>query len=108
VASDLCLEALVRITARQDEFGGHVLFAVHDSVALEVPKKQINKAARIIREEFEQNLTIDTTGIPFPCDIEYGPNWGVMEKVKDGGRYGLTQRGGSIARDDTTARSEGQ
>ena len=82
VASDLCLEALTRISARAHEFDGHVLFAVHDSVALEIPKARLKEASKILRYEFEQNISIDPTGIPFSCDIEVGSNWGVMEKVK--------------------------
>lgn len=82
VASDLCLEALIRISKRAHEFGGHVLFAVHDSIALEVPEAKVKKAAKILRYEMEENLSIDTTGIPFVCDIEVGKNWGNLEKVK--------------------------
>lgn len=83
VASDLCLEALVRISKRTHEFGGQVLFAVHDSVALEVPVRSIAKAVEILRYEFEENLSIDPMGIPFPSDIEVGRNWGNLTKYDD-------------------------
>lgn len=53
-----------------------------DLVAIEVPAENIEEAAKIIRYEFEDNLSIDPTGIPFPCDIEVGPNWGALEKMK--------------------------
>lgn len=81
VASDLCLQALIRVAQRQEEFGGHILFTVHDSVDLEVPAHMVDVAVPILREEFEENLEIDTTGIPFKCDIEVGPNWGTLKKV---------------------------
>jgi DNA polymerase-1 len=81
VASDLCLEALIRVNARAPEFGGHVLFAVHDSVALEIPKERLVDAIPILRYEFSENLSIDPTGIPFTCDIEVGPNWHETKKV---------------------------
>lgn len=82
VASDLCLEALVRIARRAHEFEGHVLFAVHDSIALEFPKDQLKHAVKILRYEMEENVSIETEGLPFPCDVEVGPNWGELEKVK--------------------------
>lgn len=83
VASDLCLQALVRINDRAPEFGGHLLFSVHDSIALEVPLDQLDKAVPILREEMTSHLAIDPKGIPFLCDIEVGANWGNAKKYSE-------------------------
>lgn len=81
VASDLTLTALVRLSkALPDDC--HILFTVHDSIAIEVPEARLEEAAKIIRYEMEENLPIDRRGIPFPCDIEVGPNWGTLTKMK--------------------------
>lgn len=84
VASDMCLTALNRLSQRLEEFGGHILFAVHDSIAMEIPADKMAVARPIIQYEMSDpdRLPIDAAGLPFPCDIEVGPNWGQLAKEK--------------------------
>lgn len=84
IASDLCLTALTRVNRRleEEDMDAYILFSVHDSIALEVAEGEVERVAAMIREEMTQNLPIETRGIPFPCDIEVGPNWNDVEKMK--------------------------
>ncbi len=73
VASDLCLEAMVRIQKKiaEVELPAQVLFPVHDSICIEVEAKALDDLERICRSAMER----DFNGVPLTVDFEYGPTW---------------------------------
>ncbi len=57
-----------------------MLLQVHDDLLFEVPEKELEKAAPLIREKMEKALTLD---VPVAVDLKTGKNWAEMEKLND-------------------------
>lgn len=72
-ASDLCLEAMVEITARleRDSLDARVLFTVHDSICLEVALEHVYALETLCRDVMEK----EWMGVPLKVDYEVGPTW---------------------------------
>ena len=75
-ASDICLEAMVRVARRieADGIDAMVLFPVHDSICFEVAAADVKRLEAVCREEMER----DFMGVPLTVDFEHGPNWAEM------------------------------
>lgn len=73
VASDLCLEAMVRIQRRigVDGLDAQVLFPVHDSICIEVAHESFADLWQLCLEEME----MDFEGVPLRVDFEWGTDW---------------------------------
>jgi DNA polymerase-1 len=78
LASDTCLDALIRLNARFKENGwGRVLFTVHDSLVCEVREEVKVEAIQLIKWEMEHPSFETTT--PFAVNIEVGPSLGEVQ-----------------------------
>ena len=77
-ASDICLEAMVRIDKGIVEYGidATILFPVHDSICLEVNSDQLDRIKHLCKVEMEQ----DFMGVPLTVSFEHGPNWAEVSK----------------------------
>lgn len=77
-ASDLCLDAMVKIDRRieADGIDATVLFPVHDSICIEVAEGDVEKLEAICREVMER----DFMGCPMKVDYEWGETWATVEK----------------------------
>lgn len=82
LASDITLTALIRIQNRIREFGGCVIFTVHDSIMMEVPEDKVDESVEIALYEMGVNLPrqIDRSVIPFKADYKVASCWGDMTK----------------------------
>ena len=79
LASDLCVTSIINLHEALDPTKARILFTVHDSITLEIREDCIEEVARVIFEEMEDNVFLDTP-IPFKADLELGDNWGNLEK----------------------------
>lgn len=79
VASDICLEAMIRIQQRieRDGLPAQVLFPVHDSICIEVAEDWALELESVCREEMER----DFMGVPLRVDYEFGPTWADVKEA---------------------------
>lgn len=77
-ASHITLTSLVRINARLPE-GARIVSTVHDSILIECLRELVNEVLTIIREEMEENVTLETD-VPFVSDADVALRWGEMSK----------------------------
>lgn len=73
LASDICLDALIRLHAVLPE-GAHILFTVHDSIAFEIRNDLLGDVLPVIKQVMEEVRVIQTD-IPFVVEMKAGPNW---------------------------------
>jgi DNA polymerase I len=74
-ASDVFKVAMIavdRALRDRPELDCHMLLTVHDELVFEVPKAQVESAARVVRERMEHAFELD---VPLQADIGWGPNW---------------------------------
>jgi uracil-DNA glycosylase family 4 len=57
------------------DFGGRLLFPVHDSVQFTVPRRSLHGAVEFIRETLERPIP-EMNNFWIPCVIKVGKNWG--------------------------------
>lgn len=79
-ASDLCLEAMVEITEwleKNPDTDAQVLFAVHDSICLEVAEDQAYGLEAVCKHIMEK----DWRGVPLAVDFEAGPTWADVKEL---------------------------
>jgi DNA polymerase I-like protein with 3'-5' exonuclease and polymerase domains len=50
---------------------------------VECPKEKLDEVASIMRKKMECTFVIKGKKVIFPVDIEYGENWGKLEKWAD-------------------------
>lgn len=83
-ASDICFNAVIRLTEEIEKIGGKVVVTVHDSLVIEIPddRDTITKAValmnRVMVEEPEAKYKF-LRGVPLKADQEIGYNWSAME-----------------------------
>ena len=80
VASDICLDAFIRLSAAADPAEALVLVTIHDSIMLEVRGDRVLPVARMVRDAMmdvpPQIVALNRElGIPFAVDVKYGPTW---------------------------------
>lgn len=80
-ASDLNCNAANRILAKFEEVGvkGKLRILVHDSILLEVPKDDLDKSLRIVKEEMERELPM--INVPMVAELKVGTRWGDLKEV---------------------------
>jgi DNA polymerase I-like protein with 3'-5' exonuclease and polymerase domains len=85
-SSDIVLEVLCDVAEpiRQD-FGGHLLITVHDSIVAEIPKKYISQLPDFFKEHGQNNVGIrhPWLPVPFKWDVEVGASYGEVIDVYD-------------------------
>jgi DNA polymerase-1 len=79
-AADLMKVAMVRLHRRLHEEGlqAQLLLQVHDELLLETPGDELERAARVVREEMEGEIRLD---VPLRVDLFQGPNWCDLEEL---------------------------
>ena len=72
--------AMIRIdrALRERKSGARMLLQVHDELVLEVPEKEIQPAAALVRNGMEQVYPLD---VPLVAYVAVGPNWRDMEEI---------------------------
>lgn len=77
-AADLMKIAMIGIdrALREQKSGARMLLQVHDEMVLEVPEKQVQQAAAVLRDGMEQVYALD---VPLVANVSVGPNWRDME-----------------------------
>ncbi len=73
-AADIIKIAMIRIHRRlqEEEFSGRMIMQVHDELVFEVPKKEIQKTADLVKEEMEGAAELQ---VPLRVDVNWGENW---------------------------------
>jgi uracil-DNA glycosylase len=64
---------------------GRVGFFVHDQIVCYIKKERLMEGASLMKQVMEHALDFlqdDSFYVPFPIDIEYGPGWGDLQKMK--------------------------
>ncbi len=73
-AADIIKLAMIKIFNRieKEKYKAKMLLQVHDELLFEVPEKEKEKVAEIIKYEMENAVEIS---VPLIVDLEYGKNW---------------------------------
>ncbi|MCH8267630.1 MAG: DNA polymerase I [Acidobacteria bacterium] len=79
-AADLMKIAMIGVhrALREQKSSARMLLQVHDELVLEVPEKQVQQAAAVLREGMEQVYALD---VPLVANVSVGPNWRDMEEL---------------------------
>jgi DNA polymerase-1 len=79
-ASDLIKMAMVKISERIKKSGlkSKMILQIHDELVFDLPVKELDVLARIVKEEMEQVKKLD---VPIKIDMKKGKNWLDMEAV---------------------------
>jgi len=70
------------------DFGARVLLTVHDSMAINSPKRNSRAIAQFLYDHAEAPIP-QMNGFVIPCEVKHGPNWAdckAFETRKEGGR----------------------
>ncbi len=72
--------AMIQLHERLQDAGtqARVLLQVHDELVLELPKKELEPVAALVREVMENAYELV---VPLKVDVEAGPNWYDMDQV---------------------------
>ncbi len=73
-AADLIKMAMIRIAERlrAEHLSTKMLLQVHDELVFEVPREELERAAKIVKDEMEGVYSLK---IPLRVDINWGNNW---------------------------------
>jgi len=55
-----------------------MILQVHDELVFEVPGKQVDEVAKLVKHEMEMAVELS---VPIVVDVKVGDNWGEMEKL---------------------------
>jgi DNA polymerase-1 len=80
-AADLLKLAMIKLHAGLPKISKNskMLLQVHDELVLEVPKAELKKVAKFVKETMEN---IYTLSVPLAVDLEIGKNWYEQEKLE--------------------------
>ncbi|MGB8643601.1 MAG: DNA polymerase I, partial [Anaerolineae bacterium] len=80
-AADIIKQAMVNLAAALAErkLTSRMILQVHDELVLEVPPRELDPVAHLIREVMETAYRLDA---PLRVDVAVGPNWDEMEAYK--------------------------
>jgi DNA polymerase I len=83
-AADIQKIALIRLHERLSAMGSaaRMLLSVHDEVLLEVPRRDVEALAPVVRETMEGALRLD---VPLDVDVKVGDDWESMTPLLRGG-----------------------
>ena len=73
-AADLVKMAMIRVHERlnRERLGARMILQVHDELLIEVPKAEVERARKVVREEME---SVYPLAVPLVVDIGIGQNW---------------------------------
>ncbi len=82
-ASEIMRLAMIRLDKRLKELKNDkikILLQIHDELIFEVPKNEVKKTVKIIKEEMASVVKSDlhSFSIPLTIDINTGDNWGIL------------------------------
>lgn len=83
LASDFTLYALVRLHKLLRQYRAQVVFTIHDSIDLIVHKDDLAPVIQLVHHTMMNDLPVDDFNVPLKVDIEYGPNWGTVQKASE-------------------------
>ena len=73
-AADVFKLGMIRVdrALRDSDLDMRMLLTVHDELVFEVPKRQVEGAAEVVKREMEAAYELE---VPLRADIGWGPNW---------------------------------
>ena len=79
-AADLIKKAMIDIHAalKEEKFKTKLILQVHDELVFEVPKGELNKLKKLVKEKMEKVLTLK---VPISVRIKIGKNWLDMKEL---------------------------
>jgi DNA polymerase I len=79
-AADLIKQAMLNLSARfaREKSPARMLLQIHDELVFDVPIGEVEKVAKVVREEMEHALKVD---VPLVVDLSSGDNWLDLESV---------------------------
>jgi DNA polymerase-1 len=79
-AADLIKQAMLNLSARfvREKSPAKMLLQIHDELVFDVPTGEVEKVAKVVREEMEHALKVD---VPLVVDLSSGDNWLDLESV---------------------------
>ena len=79
-AADIMKIAMLRIpsTLKKAKLNAQMLLQVHDDLVLEVPKAELEKTVKTVKEVMESAYQLD---IPLETEARSGPSWGEMKVI---------------------------
>ncbi|MFA4818378.1 MAG: DNA polymerase I [Patescibacteria group bacterium] len=80
-AADLMKLAMIKINSRLAAIKSEsrMLLQVHDELVFEVPIKEVDKIAQLVKLEMEQAAQFS---VPIVAEVKVGDNWGEMEPLR--------------------------
>lgn len=83
-AADIIKVAMISINKKlmaiDSQRAAKMLLQVHDDLLFEVPENELEKVAKIVREEMENAVQL---AVPIQVDLKIGKNWADVEPYKD-------------------------
>jgi DNA polymerase-1 len=73
-ASDIVKIAMLHVEEelRRRHLKARLLMQVHDELLLEVPEKEVDEVAKLLKHEMEHAVSLD---VPLVVDVGVGDNW---------------------------------
>lgn len=83
--SDIVMDVLCDMGDEVEAAGGRLLGTVHDSIIFQWPKKYIDQLAGLVQRIGSDKVKKDCPWLPVPFrwDVEVGPSYGELMKLKD-------------------------
>ena len=83
--SDIVMDVLCDMGDEVEAAGGRLLGTVHDSIIFQWPKKYIGQLADVVQRVGSDKVKRDCPWLPVPFrwDVEVGPSYGELMKLKD-------------------------
>ncbi|TES97647.1 DNA polymerase I, partial [Patescibacteria group bacterium] len=78
-AADIIKLAMIELfyQLNKSRLESKLLLQVHDELLLEVPKRELEKVAKLVKKVMED---VVTTCVKFEVDLKHGKNWGEMKQ----------------------------
>ncbi len=80
-AADIIKLAMIELDyqLKKQKLKSKLILQVHDELLLEVPEKELNQTAKLVKQVMEG---VVETRVKFEVDLKVGENWGTMTKLK--------------------------
>ncbi len=80
LASDVCLNSLLKLHSTLREYAARIVLSVHDSISFYVPVTRVEECAKLIYDQMTTDFVIPIN-VPISVKIEAGTNWGNLAEV---------------------------